>query len=87
MVLDRELDTKIGPACSLDIKVSPKLVSALDKKLKCCAKVITVITNIINSFSAEIGAAKNKMNISVPTGNRRLWQEENMIAFVGPSSL
>jgi hypothetical protein len=27
------------------------------------------------------------MNISVPTGNRRLWQYEDMIAFVGPSSL
>jgi hypothetical protein len=56
MVLDRELDTKIGPACSLDIKVSPKLGSALDNKLKCCAKVITVIKNIINSFGVEIGA-------------------------------
>jgi hypothetical protein len=56
MVLDIELDTKIGPACSLDIKVSPKLCSALDNKLKCRAKVITVITNIMNSFGAEIGA-------------------------------
>jgi hypothetical protein len=56
MVLDRELDTKIGPACSLDIKVSPKLSSALDNKLKCRAKVITVITNIMNSFGAGIGA-------------------------------
>jgi hypothetical protein len=26
------------------------------------------------------------MNISVPTGNQRLWQQEDMIAFVGPSS-
>jgi hypothetical protein len=25
------------------------------------------------------------MNVSVPTGNRRLSQEEHMIAFVGPS--
>jgi hypothetical protein len=56
MVLDRELDTKIGPACSFDIKVSPKLGSALDNNLKCRAKVITVIKNIINSFGAEIGA-------------------------------
>jgi hypothetical protein len=49
MGLDRELDTKIGTAC-------PKLDLALDKKLKCCAEVLTVITNIINSFGAEIGA-------------------------------
>ena len=27
------------------------------------------------------------MNISVPIGNQRLWHEENMIAFVGSSSL
>jgi hypothetical protein len=56
MVLDRGLGTKIGPACSLDIKVNPKLSLALDNKLKCRAKVITVITNIINSFGAETGA-------------------------------
>jgi hypothetical protein len=49
----------------------------------------------VNLFGAEIGAvlvlelgtAKNKMNISVPTGNWRLWQEEDIIAFVGPSLL
>jgi hypothetical protein len=35
----------------------------------------------------ELGTAKSKMNVSVPTGNQRLWLEEHMIAFVGPSSL
>jgi hypothetical protein len=89
--------------------------TVVDRKLKCRAKVIQVIKNIINSFGAEIGSAlgaklgsilgialgielgtalgselgtaKSKMNISVPPGNRRLWQEEDMIAFVGSSSL
>jgi hypothetical protein len=57
--------------------------------------VIAVTKNVVNSIGAEIGAvlglelgtAKSKMNISVPAGNRRFWQEEDIIAFAGPSLL
>ena len=94
------LDRGCRTVVLLDIKVGSKLGTGLDRG--CCTAVvldikvgsklgtilgIALATELGTTFGLELGAAKSKMNISVPTGNRRLWQEEDMKAFVQPSLL
>jgi hypothetical protein len=55
------LDRRCRTEVVLDIKVGAKLVTGLDRGLD-------------TKLGLELGTARSKMNISVPTGNRRLWQ-------------
>ena len=44
-------------------------------------------TELGTALGPDLIESKSKMNISIPTGNRRLCQEENIIAFVVASSV
>jgi hypothetical protein len=77
--LDRELCTVLVP----DIKLGSKLGTGLDRRR--CTKVVLDIKvgsklgtghdrGLDTKLGLELGRVKSKMNISVPTSNRRLWQ-------------
>jgi hypothetical protein len=79
------LGSKLGTG--LDIKLDFNLETVLDRRRRTVVVLnIKVGSRLGNGLGLELGTAKSKSNISVPTGNQRLWQEEDMIAFVGPSS-
>jgi hypothetical protein len=69
LVLNIKLGSKLGTVLDrrrrtevvLDIKVGFKLVTGLERGLD-------------TKLGLELGTAKSRMNISDPTGNRRLWQ-------------
>jgi hypothetical protein len=84
MGLDGERHTVVV----LDIKLGFKPGTVLGRKFDIKVGLDSFLgIRVSSELGSELGAAKSKMNISVPTGNRRLWQEEDMIAFVAPSSL
>jgi hypothetical protein len=99
-VLDREhctvVSNKLGSKLRtvLDREVTENIVNSFGAEIGAVLGFklgsilgIALGTELGTALGLELGAAKSKMNISVPTGNRRLWHEENMIAFGGPSSL
>jgi len=92
--LETVLEVDIKVACAKVRAVRKNIVNSFGAELGSIlgSKLGSVLgialgTELGTTFGLELGAAKSKMNISVPTGNRRLWQEEDMIAFVGPSLL
>jgi hypothetical protein len=92
--LETALEVDIKLACAEVRAVGKNIVKSFGAELGAIlgSKLGSVLgialgTELGTTIGLELGASKSKMNISVPTGNRRLLQQEDMIAFVGPSLL
>jgi hypothetical protein len=73
--LDRGLDSKLGLGLELGTGLDRELCTVLVLDIKLGSKLGTGLAIKLGiEHESKLGTAKGKMNISVPTGNRRLWQ-------------